>query len=182
MREGADLKRLVLTAVLVLLGVVVGGGCADQDRPPPDPRAYDVDSGDLSLYEGLRRAGLTVPECMQDGLRYALVDNGLGYYYKIYLKLESPVNCMNNFLQANEMRDLSQASSFGGKEAEQPLLYREPWMDEEIIHRLEWGIGSEEIFQKFGMGNANLYSVDALVQQVPNSADVRAYVYASRGG
>lgn len=181
-RAGMPLNRLVVATVLALLAVVVSGGCTDQDRPPPDARAYEVDSGDLPLDEGLRRAGLIVPQCMQDSLRYALIDNGFGYYYKVYLKLESPVDCMNNFLQANEMRGLSQASSFSGQEAERPLLYREPWMDEEIIHHLEWGIGSDEVFQKFGMGNENLYSVDALVQHVPNSANVRAYVYAVRGG
>lgn len=181
MRKGKALNRLIVVGVLALLAVVVGGGCTDQDRPPPDPRAYDVDSGDLSLDEGLRRAGLTIPKCMQDDLRYALVDDGFGYYYRVYLKLESSVGCMNSFLQANNLRDLFQASMFGGSEAERPLI-REFWMDREIVSQMGWGISESENFQEFGVGNEKLYSVDALVQHVPNSENVRAYVYAFHGG
>jgi hypothetical protein len=141
-----------------------------------------VDSGDLPLEEGLRRAGLEVPECMQDDLRYALIDNGFGYYYKIYLRLESSVSCMDSFLEANGMRDVFQATRTGGVAAEEPLPHRELWMDDEVVKQMGWGIGPEQRFQEFQMGNYKHHNVRALVQHVPGKPGSRAFVYGFHGG
>lgn len=190
MRSGTRLAWPAVAMIVVLLSAVITGGCAKDSgqagRGPGaaarDPRAYEVDSGDLPLDEGLRRAGLKVPDCLQDDLRYALVDDGLGYHFKVYLRLESSVSCMDKFLEANGMRDTFQATKTGGTAAERPLVYRDAWMDDELIRQMGWDIGSEQRFQEFGMGNEKLYRVDALVQHVPDSSRLQAYVYAFHGG
>ncbi|MEU4770954.1 hypothetical protein [Micromonospora sp. NPDC023644] len=147
-----------------------------------DARAYDIDSGVISLDEGLRRADIRLPSCLYDDLRYAAVDDGFGYYYKVFLRLESSEECVNRFLAANGMRGLLQAERIGGRDAERPLSFRSRWMDEGVVTAMGWQIGPEQRFQEFSVGKPNLYSVHALVQHMPDSQNIWAYVYVAHGG
>lgn len=190
-RSGARLAWLVFVVIALLLTVVVMGvkrarNSGEAGRGPAtsarNVRAYAVDSGDITLDEGLRRADLRLPECLHGNLRFATVDDGFGYYYKLYLRLESSEECTNSFLIANEMRGLVQAERIKGSEAERPLSFRSRWMDGDIVADMGWQIGPEQRFQEFGVGKPNLYSAHALVQHVPDSQNVLAYVYAFHGG
>ncbi|BCJ65039.1 hypothetical protein Prubr_20600 [Polymorphospora rubra] len=133
------------------------------------------------MEDGLRRAALELPECLHERLRYALVDNGFGYYHHIYLKLESSEQCMNSFLALNAMDGDLGATTLGGVAAERIPIYRSRWMDDDVVRRLGWQIGPEQRFQRFSVGKPTLYGVFVLVQHVPGSSDVRAYVHAGRG-
>lgn len=78
-----------------------------------DPRAYPQDSGRISFETGLDRAGILLPGCMQDHLRYALVDDGFGCYYRVYLRIDSSADCMNTFLIHNDLVNIRQTSLLG---------------------------------------------------------------------
>jgi hypothetical protein len=147
-----------------------------------DMRAYAVDSGEISLNEALDRADINLPGCVQDDLRYALMDDGFGYYYKIYLRLEEFRECINAFLRVNAMRDVFQATEIGSPESEDQIHVRDIWMDSYPVPEMGWEFGQKERFQEFSVGTANLYVVTALVQYIPDSKKYRVYVHAFRGG
>ncbi len=147
-----------------------------------DPRAYAVDSGEISLNEALARAEIGLPECAKDDLRYALIDDGFEYYYKIYLKLEESRECINDFLEKNAMVDVFQSGRIGGVESENRIEVHSIWMDSYPVAEIGWKLGRNERFQEFSVGKASLYAVTALVQHIPGSVKYRAYVHAFRGG
>ncbi|MBQ1049725.1 hypothetical protein KBX50_14785 [Micromonospora sp. C51] len=190
-RSGARLVWPVFVATALLLTIVVmdverATNSGEVGRGPatsaPDARAYSVDSGDITLNEGLRRANLRLPECLQEKLRFATAGDGFGYHYKLYLRLDSSEACINSFLAANGMRGLLQAERIRGSGAERPLSFRSLWMDEDIVTDMGWQLGPEQRFQEFSVGKPNLYSAHALVQHVPDSQNVVAYVYVFHGG
>ncbi|WP_203820351.1 hypothetical protein [Paractinoplanes ferrugineus] len=147
---------------------------------PSDPRAYSADSGDLSLAEGLRRAGLTVPGCFDDRLRYALVDNGFGYYYTVYLRIEASQDCVEQFVDANTLTGSLRPSRIGPADEDKTLPSSGPWQQDETVERLGWQVGPQQRFQKFGRWNDANYNVTALVQHLaPSSDDVVAYIHAA---
>lgn len=177
--------RLIAGIFVLLVGVgalgvhaVDGRGERSQVR---DARAYKISSTRISLDEALRRAGFVVPECLDQSLRYALVDDGFGYHYKIYLRFESSVECVGTFVKTNGMQGLLN-DHIAGPEKERLLTYRSAWMDEPPIPQMGWEVGSEQRFQEFSMGNERLYAVTALIQHVAGTSNVRAYVYAFHGG
>ncbi|MGH8684454.1 MAG: hypothetical protein ACREUM_03795 [Nitrosospira sp.] len=186
MRKRAILSWLIVViAVSLAVAAVVVIVSLIKDPPAEkfDRRAYKVNGGEISLKEGLRRADIRLPRCLERDLKYALIDNGFGYYYDIYLKLQASADCVNSFLAANAMRDfVLQTGEVGGADAERRLNYRPAWMKSDLVAKMGWEIGPQQRFQKFGVGKSNLYSVTALVQQMRNPHDVRAYVYAFRGG
>lgn len=147
-----------------------------------DPRAYEVDSGELTFDEAVQRAEIRVPDCARDRLRYATIDDGFGYYYKVYMRIVSSEVCVNDFLAANDMRGLLQAQRIQGVEGEKRLLVRESWMDAPVIDEMGWQLGAEQRFQEFSVGKSNQYSVRALVQHLPEVGSVQAYVYTFHGG
>ncbi|MET8360815.1 hypothetical protein [Micromonospora sp. NPDC005171] len=188
---GARFAWLSVAVALLLAGVFFGMhklqesdgvGRAPAAEHAKDDRAYEVDSGDLSFDEGMQRAGIEVPGCALDSLRYALIDDGLGFYYKTYMHIYSSEECLNGFLAANGMRTALQTEQIGGSELESPLRFRSRWMNEGVIRRMEWNLGPDQRFQEFSVGKQNQYSIQALVQHVPGSSAVQAYVYASHGG
>lgn len=191
MRRGVRSARSVAAAIAMLVGVTFNVSCGQQPgevgRTPAGDgggvSAYPVDSGDITLDEGLKRAGLRVPPCLRDDLRYALIDDGFGYYYRVYLGTNSTVECLDSFLAANGLRDaLTGSRQVGGHDQERLLTNRFPWMDTETISKLGWQIGPDQRFQKFGAGRGDGYTVFALVRHIPDSSDVQAYVYAFKSG
>ncbi|MEV8517782.1 hypothetical protein [Dactylosporangium sp. NPDC051484] len=107
---------LILAAALVLSGVAAAFVVRrlDHDGKGRDPRAYPASVTKVSLDEALRRAAMTLPACAGNGLRYALFDNGFGYYYTILLQLEAPEDCVNDFLAFNSMKNLAYVYAFHG--------------------------------------------------------------------
>jgi hypothetical protein len=175
--------RWVAGGVALLVAVIFIG--VRLTKPPPivhDPRAYDISTPKVSLEEALKRAHLVIPECLESNLRYALIDNGFGYYYDIYLKLDASVSCADTFLLANAMRDTLQAQQVGGVDAEKPISFRNSWMDGEPVHQMGWQLGTDQRYQEFGVGNEQMYNVTALLQHVPDISKVRMFVYAFHGG
>lgn len=116
-----------LVVVIIVSGVVIFREIWRSE--PVDPRAYAVDSGEISLKEGLARAEVSLPECAEDDLRYAFIDDGFEYYCKIYLKLEESRGCINEFLEKNAMVDVLQVGTIGGAESEYRIEVRSIWMD-----------------------------------------------------
>ena len=159
-----------------------GRGCPRVGHSRNDPRAYAVDSGEITLDESLQRSGIQLPECVRDDLRYDLINDGFNYHYILYMKIETDEACASLFLGANKMQGLGGITKMGGASAEKPLSYRELWMSNKVISDMVWEIGPEQRFQKFGVTTHNTYPVNALVQHVPNSSTVRMYVYAFHGG
>lgn len=184
-RRAARTDRVVMVvAALVLTGVVAAFAVnrfhsADKVR---DPRAYPASDQKVPLDEALRRAAITLPACAGDGLRYALFDNGLGYYYTILLRLEAPEDCVNDLLAANSLVNVLQQSRLGGAPAEKPLPRRNTWMDGEPVRAVGWDLGADQPFQAFSAGNAQLYSTSLLAQHVPGTSTVRVYLHAAHGG
>jgi hypothetical protein len=124
-----------------------------------------------------------MPECADTRLRFALIDDGFGYYFNIYLKLESwSVSCMDSFLSANGMVDTFQATQVGGVEAERPLSQHRLWTDSQPVREMSWQLGPDQRFQQFAVTTEKMYSVTTLVQHLPGTANVQAFVYAFRGG
>lgn len=165
------------------LGLLLGA-CRMSTDPdvPADSRAYAADSGAVSLEEGLRRGAINLPSCTEDGLRYALIDNGFGYYYDVYLMFLTTEPCMNTFLQSNRMHErVTQATLLSGAEAEEKIMFLPPWSGE-IVEGLGWEVGPDQTFQEFSVTTPSMYPMKALVQHLPESSGVRAYVYAYRGG
>lgn len=169
-----------LVVVIIVSGVVIFREIWRSE--PVDPRAYAVDSGEISLKEGLARAEISLPECAEDDLRYAFIDDGFEYYCKIYLKLEESRGCINEFLEKNAMVDVLQVGTIGGAESEYRIEVRSIWMDSYPVFEMGWKLGRNERFQEFTVGKANLYALTALVQHIPGSRKYRAYIHAFRGG
>ena len=191
MRRGVRSARSVAAVITMLVGVTFTGSCGQQSgevgRTPAGDgggvSAYPVDSGDITLEEGLKRADVTAPKCLRDDLRYALVDDGFGYHYRVYLGTRSTVECMDRFLAVNGMRNAVTGSPrVDGSDQDRPLTNRSPWMDADTIAELGWQVGPDQRFQKFGVTKGNLYTVFALVRHVPGSPEVQAYVHAFHGG
>lgn len=191
MRRGVRSARSVAAAIAMLVGMTFNLSCGRQPdevgrTPASNGRgitAYPVDSGDITLEEGLERANVTLPPCLRDDLRYALVDDGFGYYYRVYLGANSTAECLDGFLAANGLRNAVTGSrQVGGPDQDRPLTNRSPWMDTKTISELGWQIGPDQRFQKFGAGRGDLYTVFALVRHIPNSSAVQAYIYAFHGG
>lgn len=176
-------SRLLVLPWVLALGLLLGACRIGTDPDVPvDPRAYAADSGAISLEEGLQRGAINLPSCMEDDLRYALIDNGFGYYYDVYLMFRTTEPCMNSFLQSNRMHErVTQATLLGGAEDEEELMFLPPWSDE-IIDSLGWKVGPNQTFQEFSVTTPSMYPMKALVQHLPESSGVRAYVYAYRGG
>lgn len=179
------LRLIVLISGVVLL-VAAGSTAAfviGRPDPDPDPRAYPSSARDVSLEEALRRADLVVPNCLADHLRYALEDNGFGYYYTIYLKLLAPQSCVQQLLTDNSMVSPLQSNTIGGPADDTGLDYREMWMSNDVVNRLGWDLGPGQRFQKFGVGKPTTnYSVTVLLQHAGAGGDISAYVYAVHGG
>lgn len=184
MRNDARSRKALWVAAVLVIAIVAAGAIVMQIRSSAkrDPRAYPADSGEITLEEGLRRSGIVLPDCMHKDLRYALVGDGFGYHYKVYLYLQASEDCMNHFLVNNAMVDLFQNVQLGGVRAEKALGHRERWMDSSLIREIGWRLGSEQRFQEFQGNTENMYAIDALIQHVPGSSVPRAYVYAFRGG
>jgi hypothetical protein len=89
---------------------------------------------------------------------------------------------MNDFLAANKMLDTFQATEVGGTDAERPLSQNRQWINSEPVQRIEWKLGPDQRFQQFAVTTSAMYVVTALVQHIPETPYVRAYVYAFRGG
>jgi len=179
-------RRLIVLSSGVALLFAAGGTAAfvaGRGGPDPDPRAYPSSARGVSLDEALRRADLAVPNCLADHLRYALEDNGFGYYYTIYLKLDAPQSCVQDFVNDNSMVSPLQSSTIGGPGDDKALDYREMWMSNEVVNRLGWDLGAGQRFQKFGVGKpATNYSVTLLLHHAGAGGDISAYVYAVHGG
>ncbi|MEV6925385.1 hypothetical protein AB0M46_12920 [Dactylosporangium sp. NPDC051485] len=172
-------------AALLLSGTVVVfvvHSFSRDDAAARDPRAYPISVTTVSLDEALRRAAFTLPNCVESGLRYALVDNGFGYYYTILLQLEAPEDCINEFIAVNYLVDLPQHSRLGGAETEKAVSNRSAWMDSKPVRDIGWELGSDKSFQEFSAGNDKGYSMTALAQHLAGTSSVRVYAYASHGG
>lgn len=150
------------------------------DESPQDSRAYSVDSGKISLEAGLERVGLEVPVCLNDGLRYALYYEGYEYYQDLYLRLSGSMDCMNDFLEMNELQDYLQKRRVGGATAERQLSHRPLWLDEAPIPEIGWRVGPEQKFQVFSVGRPAGYSVEVLMQRSQGLDSYSAYLYANR--
>ncbi|MER7444473.1 hypothetical protein [Micromonospora avicenniae] len=94
-----------MVAVVVLaLSVSTLSGCKTDDE-----RAYSIDTGDMSLDEGLELYGLGMPDCPVQKLRYALV--GMWGGHDFYLRFSTDAACMNSFLDINDLVDIGEAAS-----------------------------------------------------------------------
>jgi hypothetical protein len=148
-----------------------------------DDRAYSVDSGDLTLEEGLSRAKIILPDCLMSRLKYALVDNGFGYYYDIYLALESAPDCMERLIKANQLYGfVSQQLRLEGASQDQKLIYRDSWLDKDEVSDMGWDVGPDQAFQEFVGATTPKERVQLLVRHTPDPEVVQAYLYASHGG
>ncbi|WP_203703626.1 hypothetical protein [Asanoa iriomotensis] len=179
----ARLGWAVVAAVCVAV-VVASAGCSSARGGDGvrDPRAYEIDDGRVLLETGLERAALSVPSCLGPSLKYALVDDGFGYYYKVFLAATGSVDCMDELVVGNGMTRVPEKTRVGDASEDKPLAFRRSWMDDEVVAKMGWQLGPAEKFQEFGVGLPTQYAVTALVQHVPNSAELRVYVYAFRGG
>lgn len=177
-------RIVVVVAVLVLSGGVAAFAVRHfgHDGKGRDPRAYPASVTKVTLDEALRRAAITLPACAGNGLRYALFDNGFGYYYTILLRLEAPEECVNDFLALNYLKNPPQQSRLSGTSAEKPLSYRSAWMDGNAVRAVGWDLGADEPFEEFSVGNAQSYNMTVLAQHIPGASAVRAYGYAFHGG
>jgi hypothetical protein len=176
------LVAAILVALVVGLGV---GWLLPRSEPASvgDHRAYPADSGEITLAEGLRRAEIALPGCVEDeDLRYAWINEGYSYYQDGYLMFRTSEECMNTFLSANRMvARVTQATRLAGPEAEGPPRYSESWLNDTFAE-LGWEVGPEQSFQQFGVTTGGSYAMTAFVRRLPGSSDVRAYVYAYRAG
>jgi hypothetical protein len=176
-------RRLIVLSGGVALLIVAGSIAAFMvGRKNPDPRAYPSSDSDVSLDEALKRADIVVPNCLADRLRYALEDNGFGYYDSIYLKLLAPQACTQEFLDENSMVSPLQSRTIGGPADDTALNYRELWMSNAVVGRLGWDLGPDQKFQQFSAGKPTNYSVTVLLQHAGTAGDISAYVYAFHGG
>ena len=137
MRTKTWLALLVLAATVAIVGAVVLGVGHSRN----DPRAYAVDSEEITLDESLQRSGIQLPECVRDDLRYALINDGFNYHYILYMKIETDEACASLFLGANKMQGLGGITKMGGASAEKPLSYRALWMSNKVISDMGWEIG-----------------------------------------
>jgi hypothetical protein len=154
-----------------------------QGQVAADDRAYSIDSGQLTLAEGLRRANIQLPECLTKHLRYALVDNGFGYYYDVYLQLEAPPACMEELIQTNKLYGfVSQQLRLEDATHDRKLPVRDLWLDRVEVSRIGWEVGPDQAFQEFVGATTPKERVHLLVQHTHDPALVRAYLYASHGG
>jgi hypothetical protein len=177
-------RRVVslLSAALLLTGVACSCG-GPRRVPVTDDRAYAVDSGELTLDEGLKRAGIRIPGCLAEDLRYALVNDGFNYYYWVYLSLRTSEECMNEFLDDNNIRNsLTGAARVEGAEYEKPLRARPLWMDRSEVREMGWSVGPEQSFQDYGARTGTDYTIDMVIQHVPGTDEVQGYLYAFKSG
>ncbi|MGW4467994.1 hypothetical protein [Micromonospora sp. NPDC004704] len=172
----------VVSAVMVAGGFFIGRQVEGSDQAGRDPRGYQLDGGDLPLDDGLQRAGVGVPECARENLRYAFVGNGFGHYRDVYLRVSGSEDCVNSFLEANGLHDDLKATRSGGAAAERPLEVRDRWLDREPVAKMGWQVGPEQRFQRFVGQRANSYTATVMVQHTPDPPVVRAYLYAFYGG
>lgn len=149
---------------------------------PRDPRAYEVSSRAISLEEGLRRAGVRLPRCLGDDFNYALINDGFGYYYKIYIQLVSSERCVNDLLLDNGMKDTFGNAQLIGPEAQGKLSHRLMWMDEYPVPQMGWNVGPEQRFHRFWGRGTTYYTIELLVQYRSEDQAIQAYLYAFRGG
>lgn len=180
-------RQLALVAALVV-ALLVGLGIGRLlPRSEPDPigdhGAYPAHSGEITLDEGLERASIVVPSCVEDeDLRYAWINDGYGYYQDGYLMFRTYQACMNTFLSANGMvARVSQANRLVGPDAAEPPIYSESWKDE-VFRELGWEIGPEQKFEQFVATTASSYRLNAFIRHMPGSSDVRAYIFTYRAG
>ncbi|NED53645.1 hypothetical protein G3I24_22435 [Micromonospora aurantiaca] len=93
-----------MAVALLALLLCVTAGCKAADE-----RAYSIDTGSMSLDEGLQLYGLAMPDCPVQDLRYALV--GMWGGHDLYLRFSATPACMGSFLDANDMIDIGEATS-----------------------------------------------------------------------
>jgi hypothetical protein len=182
------MARRLLVGLLSALLLVSAAACGSEGGAPApgttrDDRAYPVDSGELTLDTGLARAGIQVPDCLADDLRYALINDGFNYYYRVYLGLRTSEDCMNQFLERNGVSHyVTKARQVESREWEKPLKYRPLWMDNEVVRQLGWRIGADEPLLTYGARTGTDYTVELYLQHVAGTPDVLGYLYAFHGG
>jgi hypothetical protein len=108
--QSRNRRRQIWITVVAILAVMFGLAVACT----PDERAYSIDSGDMSLEEGLELFAIVMPDCPVRDLHYALV--GLWGGHDIYLRFTASAACMQSFVALNGMADggdaLAPASTF----------------------------------------------------------------------
>lgn len=175
--------------VLAIVAAVLGGSLAsvvgmrlggyEKRGSVRDVRAYPVDSGMVNFNEALERTGIRVPACLSE-VRYAFYYEGYSYYQDFYMKALGSEGCMNDFLVGNRMQSSLQGEKISGPEEDRPLNPRPSWIDDAPVPDLGWMLGPAMKFQRFSVGNPGGYSVEVLIERLPDMAAYRAYLYANR--
>lgn len=160
---------VALTVCVGVVGVRLLGSGPDPDR---DPRAYPVDEGDVSLSEALRRAGLTLPDCLGDKIRYAFHHDDFSYYRDLYVAAETSVPCGDALLGANRVTE-----RIGPPNVAAPLTGPGP----KLADQLGWRLGPDRSFQRFGLVTDTSYLVEFLVSR-QGTDQATVYVYAHDAG
>jgi len=124
-------QRCKAATVLVLTLVAsIALGCKAVDK-----RAYSIDTGDMTLDEGLTLYGLSMPDCPVQDLRYALV--GMWGGHDLYLRFSTTATCMKSFLDVNDMVDIGEVTSTEPFPHGHPKLADVGWtFTDGVSHRL----------------------------------------------
>lgn len=163
-------RALLVGAVVLAVCVGVVGFRLLGAGPERDPRAYPIDEGDVSITEALRRAGLTLPDCLGADFRYAFHHDDFDHFRDFYLAAETSVSCGDALLAGNRIAErIGQAAA--------PLEGRRP----RLADRLGWRLGPDRVFQRFTLVTDTSYLAEILVgRQGTDQAAV--YVFAQYGG
>lgn len=127
-REGQRYRAATVLVLALISSIALGCKAVDE-------RAYSIDTGDMTLDEGLTLYGLSMPDCPVQDLRYALV--GMWGGHDLYLRFSTTATCMKSFLDVNDMVDIGEVTSQAPFPHGHPKLVDVGWtFNDGVSHRM----------------------------------------------